>query len=427
MHCFVCKIKIFIVFAIFTTILPINLFSQFETNDDLENLEDSLRKVDSITVVLNSEIEEAKLKKYKSDLLEFGLPQTSKDDSVVCHLAYCLSFDQKYKTAKWTTHIIAPEIEFGRNTRSNDFREDSLIKGGTSVESDYFIKITAPDGSKKYDGFGYDRGHLAPSADFKWSSQALSESYFYSNMTPQLPNFNRKIWASVEAFCRDYVVNNKQKVYIVTAPILHDSLLRIERSTNKIPIPEYHYKIMADMDHKRGIVFLMPQETNDYPMESFVITIDSLEKITGINYYPKLSKEDELLIESKTDISLWRSGKNKYDVAPISKKELGRNYYNTVDAKQLIDFPKEVVVCGKVVSASRSKKGHVFLNLDKSFPKQIFSVTIWKTNLVNFSYAPEIQWINKTICIKGYVKEYQGLASMYPENEKSIFIFEKNK
>lgn len=420
--------QIFIAIVIFLTLIfSKKVYAQFEDDYDIHNLQDSLQKIDFITEKLNLEIEMSKLKKYKSDLIKNGLPEIKKEDTIICYLAYCLNFDKKYKLAKWTAHIIAPEIEYGRNNRSNDFRVDSLIEGGTAVEADYFLKTINEEGKVKYDGFGYDRGHLAPSADFKWSAQALSESYFYSNMTPQLPNFNRKSWANLEAFCRDYVVNNKQEVYIVTAPVLHDSLPKIERGVNHLPIPQYHYKIMVDMDNKKGIVFFMPQETGGYPLESFVITIDSLENITKINYFPKLSYQDEQLIESNVDISLWRSGQNKYDVAPIPRKDLKRDYYNTIEARQLIDYPKDVVVCGKVVSATRSKKGHVFLNLDKSFPKQIFSATIWKTNLINFSYEPEIFFNNKTICIKGRVKDYQGVASMYPENEKNIFLFENNK
>jgi endonuclease G len=296
-----------------------------------------------------------------------------------------------------------------------------LVKTGTASDEDYFLK-TYKDGKTKYDGFGYDRGHLAPSADFKWSAEALSESYFYSNMTPQLPDFNRKYWAEVESFCRDFVVNNEQKVFIVTAPVITDTMSVQERSIHKIGIPFYHYKIMVDYDKKNGIAFLMPQINIGYPIESYVVTIDSIEKLTGINFFPKLSVEDEKKIESTADISLWRSGKNKNDVAPILNNQLPKNYYNTIEAKQFCDYPKEVTICGKVVSITKSKKGHIFINLDKSFPKQIFSITIWNANLPNFSYEPEIFLQDKKICVKGKIVDYQGTPCVYPENEKFIEV-----
>jgi endonuclease G len=397
----------------------------------LDDLIDSVAKLDSTKIELTAEIEQLKLKKNKSLLLQNGLPELNSGEELICHTAYCLVYDSVHKLAKWTAHILSKDIKYGKQTRSNDFRADPLIHYRTANAADYFTTITKEDGKIVYDGFGYDRGHLAPSADFKWSAQALSESYLYSNMSPQRPDFNRKHWADVEAFCRDYVVNSDHDVYIVTAPIIQDSMRVIERSPQKISIPDWHYKIMVDLEDKKGIAFLMPQDNADglheyYPIESYVCKIDSIESLTRINFFVKLSNEDENLIESKADISLWRYGTNKNDVAPIPRNKLPKNYYNTVEAKQFYDYPNDVTVCGKVVSATKSKKGHVFLNMDKSFPKQIFSVTIWKTNLVNFTYEPETFLMNKTICVKGRVKEYQGTASMYPENEKVISIKEND-
>ena len=108
----------------------------------------------------------------------------------------------------------------------------------------------------------------------------------------------------------------------------------------------------------------------------------------------------------------------------MNPEELPRNCYNTSQAKQFYDYPKEVEICGTVVSTHKSRKGHIFINLDKSFPNQIFTATIWKSNIVNFSYKPEVFLINKQVCIKGKVKDYQGTPSIYPENEKKIKLIE---
>lgn len=416
---------LFVVFHIFNV-----AFAQFEP-DDIDALTDSVEKLDLKKNQILTEIEVLKLDNYKKMLLENGLPELQKGDELICHLAYCLVYDSKNKLAKWTAHIISKDIKTGKTSRSNDFRVDTKINTGTANDEDYFKKYKTEDGKTKYEGFGYDRGHLAPSADFKWSADALSESYFYSNMTPQTPDFNRKHWADVESFCRDFVINADKDVFIVTAPIITENMKIMKRSPQKIAIPYYHYKIMVDLEDKKGIAFLLPQDTINgkaiiyYPIESYVVTIDSIEKLTGINFFKNLSKEDEIKIESTSDISLWRFGKNKNDVAPIPKNKLPKNYYNTVEAKQFYDYPKDVTICGKVVSSNKSKKGHVFLNLDKSFPKQIFSITIWQANLNNFSYSPEEFLFGKTICVKGKIIDYQGVATMYLENEKTISFFEE--
>lgn len=402
-------------------------FSSFSQNheQDILNLEFRLIELNAeIDSVLNL-LEDLKLKALKADLLENGLPEILEDEELICHSAFCLVYDDNYKMAKWTAHIISREIVNGVVSRTNDFRVDSLIKNGTAEEEDYFLTKKDESGNTIYDGFGYDRGHLAPSADFRWSEKALSESYYYSNMTPQLPEFNREIWAKIEDFLRQYIYNNPTKdIYIVTAPVIKDDLKKQERSKNKISIPEYHYKIAVDLEDKKGIAFLVPQKNLGNPIEYYVVTIDSIENITNINFYPKLSEQDEKLIESESDIGKWRSGRSKNDQTPLDIKTLPKNSYNTVNARQFNEYPKEVNICGTVVSTHKSRNGHIFLNLDKSFPNQVFTATIWKSNTPNFSYEPEKFLLNKKVCIKGKVKDYKGTPSTYPENEKAIKILE---
>ncbi|MDD3687734.1 MAG: DNA/RNA non-specific endonuclease [Bacteroidales bacterium] len=403
---------------------PIFLFSQNYENE-LNLLNAEIERLNQKRDSLFNIVEQIKLNNLKSQLLEFGIPELKDGEELICHSAFCLVYDEEHEMARWTAHIISHEIVNGAVSRTNDFRVDSLIKTGSSEEVDYFLTTEKDDGSLKYDGFGYDRGHLAPSADFRWSPVALSESYFYSNMTPQLPEFNRELWADIESFMREYVYNNPGKdLFIVTAPVLRDDLPKQTRSKNNVSIPEYHYKIGVDMQSKKGIAFIVSQKNTGYPIESYVVSIDSIEKITGINYFPKLSAEDEKLIESNSDISQWRTGTKKNDVAPLTKAQMPKESYNTVEAKQFYDYPKEVNICGTVVSTHKSKKGHIFINMDKSFPNQIFTATIWKSNVVNFSYEPEKYLINKKVCIRGKVKDYEGVPSIYPENDKAIKVLE---
>jgi endonuclease G, mitochondrial len=404
--------------------VPIFLFSQNSENE-LNQLNSEIERLNQKRDSLFNIVEQIKLNNLKAQLLEFGIPELKEGEELICHSAFCLVYDEEHEMAKWTAHIISREIINGAVSRTNDFRIDSLIKTGSAEEVDYFLTTEKDDGSLKYDGFGYDRGHLAPSADFRWSPVALSESYFYSNMSPQLPEFNRELWADIESFMREYVYNNPGKdLFIVTAPVLRDDLPKQTRSKNNVSIPEYHYKIGVDMQSKKGIAFIVSQKNTGYPIESYVVSIDSIEKITGINYFPTLSAEDEKLIESNSDISQWRTGTKKNDVAPLTKAQMPKESYNTVESKQFYDYPKEVNICGTVVSTHKSKKGHIFINMDKSFPNQIFTATIWKSNVINFSYEPEKFLINKKVCIRGKVKDYEGVPSIYPENEKAIKILE---
>lgn len=369
-------------------------------------------------------IEKAKLDDVINRIHQYALPGLEKEDSLICHAAMCLVFSKKYHLAKWVVHVLTPDIIDGRVSRTNNFRMDPMVPYSGN-DSDYFSTTLTKDNKLKYQSYGYDRGHLAPSADFRWSSTALSESYYFSNITPQSPELNREKWAEIEGFLRGYVYNNpKSYLYIVTAPVLRDNLPVIKQGPNQLPIPEYHYKIAVDYEKKMGIAFLVPQMNLTYPIDSYAVSIDSIEKITGINYFASLTSEDEKKIESTFDFSKWVPEKQKNDVTPMTSNDLPKNAYSTVDATQFYNYPKEVKICGTVVSTHKSAKGNIFINLDKSFPNQIFSVTIWAKDVLNFDYQPELFLMDKRVCITGKIEEYNGIPTTYLPNQKKIQLID---
>lgn len=348
------------------------------------------------------------------------------NDDVIKHSAMALAYDENHEMAKWVAHIIRTDVVEGNTSRTNDFREDPFISTRSAQESDYFVKTMNSDSTYTYDGFGFDRGHLAPSADFRWNQKALSESYYYSNMTPQRPEFNRDSWAQVELNLRDYVARNEFDLYVVTGPVLHSDLPRIDRSTNQISIPEKHFKVAADLQRKKGVAFLMSNEKASLSVENYMITIDELEALTGFNFFPNLSEADEKGIESKFDHQDWMPESQQGDVPVLTAESLSKNQYNTQKAYAFADSNKHVYICGTVVSVHKSDKNNVFLNFDKKFPNNIFSVSIWSRNLNNFSYAPEIELKDKKICVKGQVTLREGIPQMTCESEKHIVFLNED-
>jgi endonuclease G, mitochondrial len=188
---------------------------------ELEQKNNELQEIKQKEKQLLSEIESLKLKASLNSMQVVGYPQTEKELEVVEHSAMVIGFDCEYKMASWVFHVLTPDVSFGTVTRTNDFSQDERVSCGSAVEADYFLRKEKSDGTYAYDGFGFDRGHLAPSADFRWSATALSESYFYSNMTPQRPEFNRESWAELEGFLRRIVDQEKKTFYIITGPVLH--------------------------------------------------------------------------------------------------------------------------------------------------------------------------------------------------------------
>ncbi|NBP29290.1 MAG: DNA/RNA non-specific endonuclease, partial [Flavobacteriia bacterium] len=265
-----------------------------------------------------------------------------------------------------------------------------------------------------------------PSADFKWSPIGLSETYFYSNMSPQRPQFNRESWAEVEGLVRKMVEAEKKNLYVLTAPILSGTLKSVERSVNQLKIPDWHYKIVADLSEEtpRGMAFLMPNRKCEYRPSHYVVSIDSIEKLTGLDFFPNLTDSLERKIESFADFTAWKTQSNSNDIEPLNALELPKGYFNTEQALSKVGATCTIV--GKVVSAKFSAKSEAtFLNLDQSFPKQIFSVMIWKDGRRNFSYKPEADLLGKYIAVTGKVSlDKNGTPGITVDKEEQIQVWE---
>lgn len=390
--------------------------------DSIQALQQQETDLNNQLTKLHGEIEKQKLAFWSNRLKSIALPTQASNETIVHHSLFSLVYSEKHEQAKWVAHVIAPEVRTGIAGRSNDFRPDSLVESGTCSDRDYFVRDTLENGSIKYDGFGFDRGHLAPSADFRWSSMALSESFYYSNMSPQRAEFNRDSWAKLEDRFRSYVERNQSALFVVTGPLLRDGLPRIERAVSKPSIPAYFYKILFDEKQAYMTAFLMPNKRCDFAFDSYAVSVDSLEQLTGIDFFPSLPDSLESRLEKTNDPAPLLTLKEQQDVKPLDPTQLGRNEFNTIQAKLYSGKNENISVCGTVVSTKRSAKGNVFLNLDKAFPNQIFTVSIFKNNLVNFSYLPDEELLGQVICVEGKVVDFNGTPSLNVSNEKSIRI-----
>lgn len=415
----------FILFLIF--FLPFVVFSQ-SLSEKIIKLQHEIELVGDKNSKLHEELNNLKLEKIREDLRLVGMPEINATDEIICHSAMCLVYEEKHEQAKWVAHIILPDIVNGKEGRTNNFRKDTLVKTETADDDDYFLKVKQPDGKIKYDGFGYDRGHLAPSADFRWSKKALSESYYYSNMSPQLPEFNHQKWADLEGIFREYITSHSEtQLYVVTGPILYDTLPKLERAKNKVTIPEFYYKVALDLTNNKAIGFIMPNKKIEYPTASYAVPINDVEKITGINFFYQLNDSLEEALESQKIVSDWLPEKQKNDVDPIHQPSLPPGTFNTVVAKNHIKSGKTVTVTGTVVDAKETKNGHLFFNLDKSSPNQIFSVMIMAKNIVNFSYNPLTEFMGKQLTVKGKLTDFDGVPTMFIEKENQIEVEQSSK
>jgi len=380
-------------------------------------------KLDSLAEIESDLVNQLEVERFKWIMNEMGtleFPKSEGADEPILHSALALSYNETHEQANWVMHLILPAIIYGNVSRTNDFREDELVKTGTAQEVDYFLKTLKADSSYKYDGFGFDRGHLAPSADFRWSPIALSESYYYSNMSPQVGDFNREKWAELENDLREYVITNNVHIAVVTAPVLTDDLKKVERSVNKVSIPKLFVKVALDVHNKRGIAYVMPNELIEKPLETYAVSIDSAETLLGYDLFSGVEDQIESDIESSFDYQLWMPEDRKGDVLPLEKKRLPKGALSTESIHVMINSGRKHTVCGKVVSTKKHEKGHVFINLDRKFPNQVFSVSIFESNIHNFSYQPHLYLMDKEVCFTGEITDFNKTANMVIETEKKV-------
>jgi endonuclease G, mitochondrial len=396
-----------------------------------QNIKDSLEKVESELEIINAKrdslytaLEKLRLSYIVDEIKNTGYPAGSEIEEIAIHPGLVISYNEKHEMANWVAHMVLPEIETGNLSRTNDFRPDTTISTGSTVEEDYFLKYLQPDSTYEYDGYGFDRGHLAPSADYRWSREAMSATYVYSNISPQRPDFNRGGWGKLENFIRDYVISNNQEVFVYTGPVLSDDLPKVEKSVNEMSLPEYFYKIAWDETNQKMIAFIMPNERLAKPLENYAVSVDSVEKITGLDFFVAMDEKMEAGLESKCEPEAWFSGSAENDKMPLTKADMPEGAFNTINARAFMGSNKKVTVCGTVVSTHKSGKGNTFLNLDKSFPDQIFTVTIWDRYQHNFPYEPHVVLMNKKVCVTGKVLESGGKPAISVENENNLEILD---
>ena len=220
---------------------------------------------------------------------------------------YSLCYRESYEQAEWSAYCLS-DYQLEKNAdRSNDFRSDPMISTGSAQLSDYRKS-------------GFDRGHLTPAADMSFSGEAMSETFFMSNMSPQAPAFNRGIWKDLEAQVRLWV-QKFGRVWIVSGPILNKDAAEYQSiGENQVAVPEYFYKVIlvplyedqADRqspdDAKAAIAlgFVIPNQKCEDSFWNYARSIDEIEKLTGLDFYSLLPDENENQIEKSFCLEDWK-------------------------------------------------------------------------------------------------------------------------
>jgi endonuclease G len=221
-----------------------------------------------------------------------GLWPSSTTGALVHHAHFALSYNEKYEQAEWVAYVLE------KSHLTNDDRKRPLFLEDPKVES------KSADW-RNYKGSGYDRGHLCPAGDRRFSEYAYNETFYTSNIAPQDREFNAGIWNRLEQQVR-YWARKEGPLFVVTAGVLENGLQSI--GEEGVAIPKYFYKILAKGrgEDLKIIGFLFPNQEDTGRLEKFVVPVDRLEKLTGIDFFRGLPDDQEDILEAGIIINSWK-------------------------------------------------------------------------------------------------------------------------
>lgn len=223
----------------------------------------------------------------------FNYFPSSTENEIIAHNNYTLSYIEKYEQAEWVAYELKKnELNYSNNNFERPFFiEDPKVESGSA---DW----------RNYKKSGYDKGHLCPAGDRKFSKKAFEETFYTSNISPQRHDFNEGVWNRLEQKVR-YWAGKYDGIYVVTGGVFTDNMKTIGRED--VAVPNYFYKVLLDTsrDELKMIAFLVPHEDSDLPLYEFVVSVDELEKMTGIDFYPKLDDGIENRLEQNANYKSW--------------------------------------------------------------------------------------------------------------------------
>ncbi|MGL4993364.1 MAG: DNA/RNA non-specific endonuclease [Bacteroidales bacterium] len=230
----------------------------------------------------------------KEDYNSWLMPEEcfDREETLLKHSEYNVSYNKDYKNANWVAYkLVGNRLKGPQHKRDDNFTPDPKLKYKHTTTSDFTRS-------------GFDRGHLAPAADMAWSKKAMNESFYMTNISPQDPNFNRGVWKRLEEQTRKWAKSDSL-LLIMTGPVLTSGLPTMGKTD--IIIPEYFYKVVVDPvpPVRKAIAFVIPNKASKKSLRSFAVTVDSVERLTGLNFMEAMPDNLEDRLEGSFNLKDW--------------------------------------------------------------------------------------------------------------------------
>ena len=234
-----------------------------------------------------SSAERPETEKVNPDLLP-----SSTTGEVINHNYFTLSYSEPHEQAEWVAYTLEQEHLTYDDRKRPYFIEDPKV---STKSADW----------RNYRGSGYDKGHLLPAGDRRFSEQAYNETFYTSNISPQDKHFNAGIWNRLEQKVR-YWCKKYGDLMVVTGGVLDNDLVEI--GDEDVDVPRLFYKIVlrGEGDDASVVAFLIPAEESEEPLKDFLVPIDEIEKKTGIDFFEKQPEAWQSKLESQVNATGWK-------------------------------------------------------------------------------------------------------------------------
>lgn len=221
------------------------------------------------------------------------IPASVKGSTTVTYSAYTSSYNQTTLIPDWVAYELTADETDGDELRGDRmFSMDKRVKGPQAMREDY------------YDS-GWTKGHMAPASDFRWSADAMDDTFHFTNVCPQNEYLNGKDWEYLENRVRDWA-EKFGKAWVVTGPIIGTGKYG-KIGEHGVTVPDAFYKaVMVNSKGKyRAIAFVMFNDDNRYWLKDCAVSINDVEKMTGLDLYPALDDKIEESVEDEVSLSFW--------------------------------------------------------------------------------------------------------------------------
>jgi endonuclease G len=226
-------------------------------------------------------------KRADTSRMEIPVMPEEKQGQIIQRTGYTLAYDAKNKTPQWVAWELTDKETRGKEERTNDFQPDPEVIG---------TKVATYD----YSGSGYDRGHMAPAGDMKWSKQAMQESFYMTNICPQDHNLNTEDWNDLEMKSREWA-RRYGKVHIVCGPI-YKGIRNEYIGEHRVKVPDAFFKVILIDDARKSYAlgFLFENKAGERPLKEYLVSVDEIERITGMDFFSVLPDNLEDRLEAET-------------------------------------------------------------------------------------------------------------------------------